>query len=245
MENAQLIGLSRQVALRRQLDVVANNMANLNTAGFKGEKLLFEDFLMPVAAHHEVTGQDRILHYTQDWATVHDFQPGAIQQTGNTFDIALNGDGFIAIQTPDGVGYTRNGQLKLDNTGLLVTNDGYPVLSEVGEVRFDPGETGIVFGENGTILSSAGNKGRLQVVRFENPQELTRVGSTTFFGENAIPDIQTRVVQGAIERANVSGITEMTTMIHVNRSYQSITNLMQRQDELRSTAIQRLGSLQA
>jgi len=227
------------------MDVVANNMANLNTAGFKGEKLLFEDYLMPVAADHEVTGDDQLLHYTQDWATVHNFLPGAIQQTGGTFDLALNGDGFISIQTPDGIGYTRNGQLKLDNTGLLVTNDGHPVLSEVGEIRFGPEETGIVFGENGTILSSAGNKGRLRMVRFDNPQELTRVGSTTFMGENALPDIETRVVQGAIERANVSGITEMTNMIHVNRAYQSITNMMQRQDELRSTAIQRLGSLQA
>lgn len=245
MENAQLIGLSRQVALRRQMDVIANNMANLNTAGFKGQKVLFEDYLMPTAADLVATGEDQIMHYTQDWATVHDFMSGAIQQTGGTFDIALNGDGFLAIQTPDGVGYTRNGELKLDNTGLLVTNDGHPVLSEGGLIRFEPNETGIQFTDNGTIMSSAGNKGHLQIVRFDQPQALVRVGSSTFTGDGAIPDADTRVVQGAIERSNVSGVTEMTNMIQVNRAYQSITNMLQRQDELRRTAIQRLGSLQA
>ena len=92
MENAQLITLSRQIALQRQMDVVANNMANINTNGFKSENMLFSDYLMPVAKDNEYTGADRNLHYTEDWSTVHDMSSGAIEQTGNPLDLALEGD---------------------------------------------------------------------------------------------------------------------------------------------------------
>lgn len=245
IENAQLIGLSRQIALRRQMDVVANNMANINTAGFKNEALLFEEYIMPVARHRDFAYSDQPLSYTQDWATVHDFTGGAIMQTGNTFDVALQGEGFIAVQTPDGERYTRNGELKLDNTGLLVTNSGYPVLTDAGVIRFDNEETRIVIGRDGTISSSAGEMGRLRIVSFARPQELAREGDNLFSGGTPVADMETTVIQGAVERSNVSGVTEMANMIRVNQSYQSLANLMQRQDELRSDAIRQLGSLQA
>lgn len=245
MENAQLIGLSRQMALQRQMDVVANNMANINTTGFKNEALLFEAYEMPVARHQDFAFPDQTLSYTQDWATVHNFTSGAVMQTGNTLDIALQGDGFLAVETPDGIRFTRNGELKLDNTGLLVTNNGHPVLSEGGLIRFEPEETDISFAKDGSILSSAGNKGRLRIVSFETPQGLAREGDNLFSGEQPIPDTTTTVLQGAVERSNVSGITEMANMIRVNRAYQTIAQITQRQDELRRTAIQRLGSLQA
>lgn len=245
MENAQLIGLSRQVALRRQLDVVANNMANINTSGFKNEALLFEEYVMPVASDKDFAYPDQPLSYTQDWATVHDFATGAIMQTGGTFDVALQGDGFLTVQTPDGPRYTKNGELKLDNTGLLVTNNGNPVLSRGGEVRFGPEETDITFGEDGSILSSAGNKGELAIVRFDNPQILAREGNNLFSGGEPIQDRTTQVIHGFVERSNVSGITEMANMIRINRAYQSLAQIMKRQDDLRSQAIQTLGKIQA
>lgn len=245
MENAQLIGLSRQIALQRQMDVVANNMANINTTGFKNEKILFEEYVMPVASDNNFATLDQDLSYTQDWATVHDLANGAIQQTGNTFDVALEGEGFLAVQTPAGERYTRNGELKLDSTGLLVNSEGYPVSSEGGQIRFSSTETGITIGLDGSILSSAGNKGRLKVVNFENPQSLSHMGGNLYAGENPIADRTTRTVQGAIERSNVSGITEMANMIRVNRAYQTLAQMMQRQDELRSSAINKLGDLNA
>ena len=245
MENAQLIGLSRQIALQRQMDVVANNMANINTSGFKNESLLFEEYVMPVARDQDFAYPDQPLSYTQDWATIHDFAAGAIMQTGGTFDIALQGEGFLAIQTPDGDRFTRNGELKLDNTGLLVTNDGQPVWSEGGLIRFAPGETNITFGQDGSIISSAGNKGRLRIVSFANPQELKHEGNNLFSGGQPVQDLNTVVVQGAVERSNVSGVTEMANMIRVNRAYQTLAQIMQRQDELRSAAVRKLGDLQA
>lgn len=245
MENAQLISLSRQVALQRQMDVVANNMANINTTGFKNEAMLYEEYKMPVARDRNFAYPDQPLSYTQDWATMHDLSAGAIVQTGNPLDVALQGNGFISVQTPAGERYTRDGSLKIDNTGTLVTSNGMPVLSEGGTVKFGPAETDIAFGQDGSISSSAGNKGRLKIVSFEQPQALKREGDNLFSGEDAIADPTTIVAQGAVERSNVSGVTEMANMIRVNRAYQTLTQMIQRQDELRSKAIQTLGNIQA
>lgn len=241
MENAQLIGLSRQIALQRQMDVVANNMANLNTAGYKNMDILFEEYVMPVARHKDFEMMDQPLSYTQDWATIHDFAAGTITQTGNPLDVAIQGDGFFAIDTPAGQRYTRNGAFQLNDRGQLVTSEGYKVLADGGFVTFGPEETSISITEDGRVSSSAGSKGILRVAEFDNPQSLRREGDTMFSGENPKFDNGSRLIQMAVERSNVSGVSEMTEMIRVTKAYETIANLQQRQDELRRTAIQKLG----
>jgi len=243
MENAQLIGLSRQIALRRQMDVVANNIANINTTGFKVETLLFEEYKMPVARDKDFTANDQILSYTQDWATIHNFTGGTIVQTGNELDVALQGKGFLTIQTPNGERYTRNGELKINNEGILVTNNGNPVLSEGGQIRFESGETNIVIDGEGFISTSNGTKGRLKVVSFENPQSLTREGDNLFAGINPELDYVTKVSQGAIEKSNVSSVMEMAQMIRVSRAYETISKMQKSHNDLRQSAIQKLGTL--
>ena len=156
MENAQLIGLSRQIALQRQMDVVANNMANINTTGFKGEQMLFEEYLMPVASDNDFSWSDQQLSFTQDWGTMHDLTGGAMVQTGNPLDVALNGDGFLSVMTADGERWTKAGSLQIDAQGRLVTLDGHPVLSGGSEIQFEPEETEIVIGSDGTISTDAG-----------------------------------------------------------------------------------------
>ncbi len=243
MENAQLISLSRQIALKHQMSVVANNVANINTDGFKAQSLLFEEYVMPVAADKDFAFADQPLSYTQDWATANDFTNGAITRTGNELDIALQGKGFLSVQTPAGERWTRAGALKIDNTGLLVTDNGYPVLSEGGQIRFAPTETDIQFNQDGSILTSAGNKGFLRLVEFDDPQTLKRQGDNLFSGGTPRAATDTVVVQGALERSNVSGVLQVAEMIRVNRSYQAIANLMDKQDKLRSDAINVLGNL--
>ncbi len=243
MENAQLIALSRQIALKRQMSVVANNVANVNTTGFKAEAMLYEEYVMPVARSGGYSKANQTLSFTQDWATVADFTAGAIARTGNEFDIALQGDGFLTVETPQGERWTRAGALQLDNTGTLVNASGFPVLSQGGQIRFGANETDIRFNEDGSISSSAGAKGTLWLVEFENMQELAREGGSLFSGGQPVPSPLTRVIQGSIERSNVSGVTEIAEMIRVNRSYQSIAQLIQRQDDLRRDAIKTLGSL--
>jgi flagellar basal-body rod protein FlgF len=245
MENAQLISLSRQIALQRQMDVVANNIANINTTGFKAETMLYEEFVMPVARDKDFALLDQQLSFTQDWATIHDLAPGSIVQTGNPLDVALSGEGFLAVQTPEGERWTKSGALQINAEGTLVNFDGHPVMGDGGEITFDAGETDIMIDSTGAISSSAGAKGRLRVVEFDNPQELARAGDNLFSGGEPQAAVETRVVQGAIEKSNVSGVGEMTEMIRVQRAYQSIASMVQRQDEIRRTAIQKLGSLNA
>lgn len=245
MENAQLISLSRQVALQRQMDVVANNLANINTTGFKSELMLFEEHKMPVARDRDFAYPDQPLSYVEDWATVHDMTNGAINLTGNPLDVALNGEGFLAVQTPAGERYTRSGALQINAEGILVNFDGYPVLGEGGEIRFDESDTDIAISPNGTISTAAGGKGKLRVVEFASPQELQREGDNLYSGGTPAPAVATRLTQGAIERSNVSGVGQMTEMIRVSRAYESLAGLMQKQDDLRRSAIQRLGEASA
>lgn len=227
------------------MDVLANNMANINTTGFKAERILFEEYLMPVAEDLSFAGPDQPLSYTQDWGTVHDLSGGGLQQTGNPLDVALQGEGFLTVMTPAGERWTRSGSLQIDADGVLVDIDGHPVLADGGEVRFAPEETGITIAADGTISTDAGPKGRLQIIEFVNPQDLVREGNNLFAGGTPAPATTTRVAQGFVERSNVSGVSEMSQMIRVSRAYQSLASLMQRQDELRRTAIQRLGDATA
>ena len=245
MENAQLISLSRQIALQRQMDVVANNMANINTNGFKSEDLLFQDYLMPKARDNDFGGQDSKLHYTEDWSTLHNMETGPIEQTGNPLDVALQGDGFLSVQTPQGVRYTRNGALTIDNQGMLVDLDGNPVLGDGGPIHFDSSDTDISIARNGSISSSNGTKGKLAVVEFANPQVLAKQGDNYYSGPAGAPATATDVIQGSIEKSNVSGVTTMADMIRVERAYQQLATLMQQQSDLRTTAVQRLGDINA
>ncbi|MCP8883510.1 flagellar basal-body rod protein FlgF [Devosia sp. XJ19-1] len=245
MENAQLIGLSRQIALQRQLDVVANNIANLNTTGFKAEQVLFEEYVMPLARDNDFPTLDQPLSYVQDWATIHDLSGGAVVQTGNELDVALNGEGFFAVQTAGGERWTKAGSFQLNNQGTLVDLSGNPVLGTGGPIQFAPEEVGITIATDGTVSSSQGPKGQLRIVEFANAQGLVREGANLFSGGEPQINANTRVMQGHIERSNVSGVTEMAELIKVQRAYESAASLAQKQDELRRTAIQRLGDANA
>ena len=245
IENAQLIGLSRQIALQRQMDVVANNIANLNTTGFKAEQILFEEYEMPVASDNDFPTLDQPLSYVQDWATLHDLAGGAVTQTGNELDVALNGDGFFAVQTAGGERWTRAGAFQLNNQGTLVDLSGNPVLGDGGPITFGPEEVGITIAADGSIASSAGPKGKLRIVEFDNPQALKREGSNLFSGGEPQTATNTSAMQGHVERSNVSGVTEMAEMIRVQRAYESAASLAQKQDDMRRTAIQRLGDANA
>ena len=245
IENAQLIGLSRQIGLQRQMDVVANNMANINTTGFKAENILFEEYVMPVARDRDFPRLDQPLSFVQDWATMHDLSGGAMVQTGSELDIGLNGPGFFAVQTPAGERYTKSGSFQLSANGTLVDLNGNPVLGNGGPIQFGPEETDIHIASDGSISSSAGAKGSLRLVEFDDPQSLTREGGNLFAGGTPLQATTTRAMQGFVEKSNVSGVSEMAEMIRVQRAYESAANLASKQDELRRSAIQRLGDTNA
>lgn len=242
MENALLIGLSRQVALGRELDVIANNMANVTTNGFKARSARFSEHLMPVASAEAFPRPDRKLSYVIDAGTPLDTRSGPIEHTGNPLDVAIKGEGFFAVQTPAGERYTRNGALEINTQGQLVTSDGHAVLGDNGPITFTPQEGGVEIAPDGTVTSSQGQRGKVRLVRFENAQTLRNEGANLFSSRNpGQPAGNTsRLEARALERSNVKPVIEMSRLIEVNRSYSSVAGMVQRMDELRRTAISRL-----
>jgi flagellar basal-body rod protein FlgF/flagellar basal-body rod protein FlgG len=255
MENTLLVGLSRQVALRRELDVVANNVANLNTNGFKADGVVFREYLMPVARANNFQTPDRRLSFVHDRATFLDLGQGAIQQTGNPLDVAIDGNAFLAIQTPRGERYTRNGALQINATGELVTSEGYQVLGDNGPIRLQSGDKGISISRDGTVSVQEGAntrtdsaRGKIRMVTFAAPQRLEKDSSSTFMapGQQAqAAPLTMGLVQGALEKSNVHGVVEMTRLIELTRSYTNIASLIDKQGELRRTAIERLADVPA
>jgi flagellar basal-body rod protein FlgF len=243
MENTLLIGLSRQVALARELDVIANNMANVNTNGFKARNSMFAEYLMPTASAEEFPRPDRTLSYVIDNGTPLDFSTGALERTGNPLDIAIQGEAFLAVETPNGERYTRNGALQLDQQGRLVTSDGWPVLGDGGPILINPDETGISIARDGTVSTDQGERGQIRLVRFADVQALRNEGANVFASDEPGEPAQdvARIESGVIERSNVNAVLEMSRLMEVSRSYTSIANTLQRLGELQRTAIQRLG----
>jgi len=242
MENALLIGLSRQMALGRELDVIANNMANVTTNGFKARQARFREYLMPGASADSFAAPDRRLSYVTDGGTPLDISAGTIERTGNPLDVAVKGDGFFAVQTPAGERFTRNGAFTINQAGQLVTSDGHPALGENGPITFSPQESGAAIAPDGTVTTSQGQRGKLRLVRFADPQSLRNEGGNLF--TSTVPPLPagatSRLETGAVERSNVRPILEMSRLIEVNRSYTSVAGMVSRMDELRRTAIQRL-----
>src|SRR5260370_7796841 len=138
MENTLLVGLSRQMTLERQMEVVANNVANVNTSGYKADRTLFQEFLRSGAHEDNFVGQDRRVSYVQDRATFHDFSQGPTEETKNPLDVAIDGGGFLVVQTPAGERYTRDGALQINNQGQLVTAGGNPLLGTTAPILFHP-----------------------------------------------------------------------------------------------------------
>ncbi|MBC8445167.1 MAG: flagellar basal-body rod protein FlgF [Rhodospirillaceae bacterium] len=242
MENTLFIALSRQVAVRRQMDVVANNIANMNTTGFKGEKMMFVEHLVRSEGSGSVLGDK--LSYVRDIATVRDITKGGIKQTGNSLDVAIAGEGYFAIEGRTGEQYTRNGRFQMDSTGQLVTANGDTVLSDSGQpFFFGPTDTQITISGDGTVSTGNGPLGRLKVVEFESKYGLQQAGGGTFIaGPNEQPkNVEfPEIMQGALESSNVQPIIELTKMITVQRSYDSARSLIDKEDERQKTMIREM-----
>lgn len=255
MENSLLIGLSRQVALRRELDVVANNIANVNTTGFKADNAVFQEFLMPVARENRFNLQDRRLSFVEDRGIWHDMRPGSMQQTGNPLDVAIDGDAYLVVQTAAGERYTRNGSLQINATGQLVTSDGSTVMGDNGPIVFQQLDRNISITSEGRVSVVEGSdnrneslRGKLRLVSFAAPQQLLKDGANNFLAPAGVAPEQSRtarVVQGSVEKSNVNAVGDMTRMIEITRTYTQISTLLQQQGDLRRTAIEKLAEVPA
>ncbi|MDZ4868141.1 MAG: flagellar basal-body rod protein FlgF [Alphaproteobacteria bacterium] len=240
MENALLVGLSAQIALRRNMDIIANNLANVSTTGFKRETPMFEELLAGIEAD---TGSMREVSFVRDWGVLRDMTSGPLLQTGSAFDVAVEGDGMLVVRTERGERYTRDGHMKINAQGQIVTADGSPVVGDGGPITVPPNTTDIKIAQDGTISAGADVIGRFRLVAFP-PGALHKEGKNLYSAD--VPPDQpknARVLQGMIERSNVEPVVEMTQMIEVMRAYQHSTETLNATDELMRKALQKLGDV--
>jgi flagellar basal-body rod protein FlgF len=243
MNNALYVGLSRQLTLKRQMDAIANNIANSDTAGFKVESLMLgQDVQRPAMAPGQ-TAADTIV-FVHDTGLARDYRQGPLRQTGGPFDLGLQGDGLFQVQTPAGNRLTRDGRFTLDGQGQLVDSGGHPVLQGGGQpIRVDPTKTTPQIAHDGTVSQDGQVLGKIGVFKVPDRGGLSKVGSNLFDPGAQIPlvDQSTVVQQGMIENANVDAIQQMTRMISVSRTYEQIASMMDGIATASDQSIQRLG----
>jgi flagellar basal-body rod protein FlgF len=246
MQSASLVLLSDQQALSRVMDVIANNVANVNTSGFKREGVAFASYLTQSAP-----GQT--LSFVADGATYRDTRTGSIDSTGNPLDLAIQGKGYFEVQTPDGIRYTRGGSFQLDNQGQITDHNGNPVLNDGGQpITLPDTVTDINISSDGFVSARVDNNpalaqlGKIAVVQFDNELALQPEGGGLLATDQPpAPAAEGSIVQGALEQSNVAPVNEMTQMITIQRAYESACNLISQENQRLDDALAKLSKTTA
>jgi flagellar basal-body rod protein FlgF len=243
MNNALYVGLSRQLTLKRQMDVIANNIANSDTVGFKVESLtLGQDVQAPQLQPGQPPAPP--ITFVHDVALNRDFRQGPLRQTGGPFDLGLQGDGFFQVQTATGNFLTRDGRFALNAQGQLTDSSGNLVTQAGGQpIQVDPTKTSPQIAHDGTVSQDGQILGKIGVFAVPDRSALTKVGGGLYDFGTLTPttDPTTVVQQGMIETANVDAIQQMTRMISVSRAYEQVTSMMDAVGTASDQSIQRLG----
>lgn len=229
------VALSYQVALANQLDITANNIANVSTPGFQSNHPIFAEFLVSVESGEEVA-------YVVDKGTVRNLNPGPVNFTGNPLDVSIEGRGYFVVENEEGTFYTRNGAFRLDASGQLVNSSGAAVLDDSNApIVIAPGESQINITRDGTISTENGAIGRFRLVEFVDEQAMTNQGNSLIATEQEpLEAADSAIVQGMLEGSNVISIAEITRMIQLLRSYQAANQLITSEDEREQQAIEML-----
>lgn len=238
MENTTYVGLSREMVLRTNMNITANNIANMNTPGYRGQNMLFAEYVSDPRDNDADP-----LSFVYDRGQYQNSASGPLEQTDNPLDIALVGPGFFGVDGPgEAPTYSRAGNMHIGPQGQLLTSGNFPVLDEGGApITIPQNATEIKIDNRGVISTQDGQIGRIQVVEFDNIQELEAVGNNLYTTTAAAnPSESTAVKQGYIEGSNVNAIWEMTNMIEISRSFQSMHSAMEKENERLRNAIQKL-----
>ncbi|RWX77001.1 flagellar basal-body rod protein FlgF [Neorhizobium lilium] len=244
MQSGIYVGISAQMALERRLNTIADNMANMNTVGFRATEVKFDQLVSNI--DNNISASVSFVSQGNDYLST---RAGEMQQTGNPLDFAVKGDAWLALDTPSGQVLTRDGRFTMAETGELLSIRGYPVLDAGGgPIQLDRtagppsvGVDGRIF-QNGKAVASIGlfqadlSKGFL---RYDNSGVLPSGGA-----QPVVDNKDVGILQGYIEQSNVNGIGEMTQLISVNRNFESISSLMSSTENTFTDAIKTLGGSQ-
>ncbi len=262
MSKGIFTAVSGAIAQSAKLDTIANNLANVNTPGFKKDGQLFREYLTSyekepgtitvprvpasIESFYDMQGGDK--SYVDLNGTYTDFAQGGMKSTGNRLDIGLEGDGFFEVGTPEGVRLTRAGSFTVDSEGRLVTKQGYPVLRDGAPGQAAAGReirltsANVTISQAGEIFDNNQSIGKLSLVSVGNKDALLKQGQNLFtFKDNLEPDLSVaqdlKLNQGFLETSNVNPIREMTEMIATTRLFESTQKGIQAYDQMIGKAV--------
>ncbi|RJQ45423.1 MAG: flagellar hook basal-body protein [Nitrospiraceae bacterium] len=228
------IALSGAVLKQKHLDIFSQNIANATTPGYKKERISFKDYLIPVDNKPPLVTDGRVM--TEASRIITDFSSGIVMRTGNPLDLAINGDGFFALE---GGMYTRNGNFKIDNEGYLATQDNKKLLGSGGPVavqgrKIDVNAAGEIFVDDVSV-------GALRIVDFDDKSKMKKVDGGAFLTDEPGKDMQASVSQGYLEGSNVEVMKEIVQMITSLREFESYQKMIQTFDEAASKVSNEMG----
>ena len=239
METSLYVGLTGQVAMERRLATIANNVANAGTTGFRAEGVHFSTIVSRTAPFVTAFATEGSAHV--------DPRSGGLITTGNPLDVAIQGEGFMAIQTPQGTAYTRDGRMQMLSTGDLVSLNGHPILDVSGSpITLDPSGGPAAINRDGTLQQGGRAIGAIGLFEVDLSKGYKRYENSGFVPSSTPLPIEdfTRngVVQGFIEESNVNPILEMTHLIAVQRAFEAMSSGMEQRDSTLRDTIQALGA---
>ena len=244
MQNVLYVGLSRQMVLQHEIDVIANNVANVDTSGFKVEALMVQT---DPERMKQTPGSplNNSVNFPLDAGVVRDFSQGELRPTGGALNMAIQGQGFFRIQTAAGERYTRDGAFTLDAQGRVVTAAGDPVQGDGGDITLDPLKGAPSISEDGTVSQQGQRVGKVALVNFASLSALTKQGSGLYGNDTNLQPTPSdaKVRQGMLEQSNVQPITQITRLIQVSRAYENVSQMMDQTGQLSTNAIDRLGKV--
>ncbi|MDR1125626.1 MAG: flagellar basal-body rod protein FlgF [Deltaproteobacteria bacterium] len=257
MQNAMFSGLFGALSNEHRMNGIANNLANINTVGYKRDAMAFRDtFIM--FAHDQIMEPVATVRSEKLFPEPHhaarprlavsrvDFEQGSLKGTGGPLDLAISGEGFFKYRTPQGDLYSRNGHFRLDSEGMLITEQGFPVLSDGGEINIPAGISHLNIAEDGRIFGDGALLGQLTVVNVADAGEnLEKMGGNTFRPRGGAEpeelEFEGVLAQGFLEMPNVDVVYEMVNMIEAQRQFEAYQKVMQTSDAMDREATTKVG----
>lgn len=258
--------VSGAMAQTQRLDTIANNLANVNTAGFKKDRQIFNEYLTSyekadnliraprvpasIESFYDMNGGDNA--YVNSAGTYTNFEQGGLRSTGSQLDMAIEGKGFYEVLTPQGVRWTRNGSLQVDGQGKLVTKDGFPILKEgqgdPSQRTFTVTSANLTVSKSGDIFDGGNPIGKLALVDFASADDLQKVGNNNYTLKGGalsqpVPTLEAKVHQGFTEMSNVNVVQEMTDMIAANRVFEATQHTIKAHDQIDGKLINEVGKV--
>ena len=239
MQDSLYVALSSQIALERRLDTIADNVANASTIGFRATGVKFEDVVSGTGS--------RSVSFASSGKTYLSGAHGALTETGNPFDFAVQGDAWFAIDTPAGTVMTRDGRFSMNENGELMSIEGHPVLDSGGApIQLDPRNGPPKAGADGSLRQNDQLVGAIGLYNFDPGENFVRYGNSGIIPARTPEPVTDRsdigIAQGFVEESNVNPVLEMTRLIQVQRAFENTAALMRQTDSSTDDAIKTLGS---